>query len=191
MQSSKSTKEADSRFPLTAAFRESAALSSDSNTRPITYSDEVKFFHFNSVREIVSRVFNSRSKNLIFRIDPFRSDFHYLHRVRNSSVKELFFPTIRMLFLDALNPLGSITTDEENLFTQTTYGASVFATAPLSEFFFKKRAFTQFSRIGLTYQFRRRQLPILDQCNRSRPGNSGNFRSAEYHHQPCYADFCI
>ncbi|MGI8668946.1 MAG: BamA/TamA family outer membrane protein, partial [Aridibacter sp.] len=56
-------------------------------------------------------------------------------------------------FLGALNPLGSITTNEENLFTQSTYGASVFATAPLSEFFFKKRAFTQFSRIGLTYQF--------------------------------------
>lgn len=56
-------------------------------------------------------------------------------------------------FLDALNPFGNLLTDEENLFTQTTYGASVFATAPLSEFFFKKRAFTQFSRIGLTYQF--------------------------------------
>jgi outer membrane protein insertion porin family len=56
-------------------------------------------------------------------------------------------------FIDALNPLGSLTTNEENLFTQTTYGASVFATAPLSEFFFKKRRFTQFSRIGLTYQF--------------------------------------
>jgi outer membrane protein insertion porin family len=56
-------------------------------------------------------------------------------------------------FVDALNPLGSLTTNEENLFTQQTYGASVFATAPLSEFFFKKRRFTQFSRIGLTYQF--------------------------------------
>ncbi len=56
-------------------------------------------------------------------------------------------------FVDALNPLGSLTTDEENLFTQETYGVSVFATAPLSEFLFKKRRFTQFSRIGLTYQF--------------------------------------
>ncbi len=53
----------------------------------------------------------------------------------------------------ALNPLGSLVADEATLFTQTTYGASLFATAPLSEIFFKKRAFTQFSRIGLTYQF--------------------------------------
>lgn len=51
------------------------------------------------------------------------------------------------------DPLASLTTSESNLFTQTTYGATVFATAPLSEFFFKKRQFTQFSRIGLTYQF--------------------------------------
>lgn len=51
------------------------------------------------------------------------------------------------------DPLAQITTDESNLFTQSTYGATVFATAPLSEIFFKKRAFTQFSRIGLTYQF--------------------------------------
>jgi len=54
---------------------------------------------------------------------------------------------------DVLNPLGTYTTDASNLFTQTTYGATVFATAPLSELFFKKRRFTQFSRIGLTYQF--------------------------------------
>lgn len=55
--------------------------------------------------------------------------------------------------LNALyNPNGSVLTDQANLFTQNTYGASVFATAPLSEIFFKKRRFTQFSRIGLTYQ---------------------------------------
>jgi outer membrane protein insertion porin family len=54
---------------------------------------------------------------------------------------------------DLFNPLGQITTDESNLFTQTTYGANVFATAPLSELFFKKRRFTQFSRVGLSYQF--------------------------------------
>src|SRR5690606_13306351 len=51
------------------------------------------------------------------------------------------------------DPLASIRVDESNLFTQTTYGANVFATAPLSELFFKKRRFTQFSRVGLTYQF--------------------------------------
>lgn len=48
---------------------------------------------------------------------------------------------------------AQLTTDESNLFTQTTYGASVFATAPLSELFFRKRRFTAFSRVGLTYQF--------------------------------------
>lgn len=51
------------------------------------------------------------------------------------------------------NPLSTVTTDEANLFTQSTYGVSVFATSPLSELFFKKRQFTQFSRVGLTYQF--------------------------------------
>ncbi len=56
------------------------------------------------------------------------------------------------LLFDAFNPQGTLTTDEGNLFTQTTYGASVFATAPLSEFL-PKRAFSRLSRIGLTYQF--------------------------------------
>jgi outer membrane protein insertion porin family len=55
--------------------------------------------------------------------------------------------------LGGLDPTGALTANEENLFTQTTYGASVFATAPLSELFFKKSAWTQFSRVGLTYQF--------------------------------------
>ncbi|HEV7700107.1 MAG TPA: outer membrane protein assembly factor BamA [Pyrinomonadaceae bacterium] len=50
------------------------------------------------------------------------------------------------------NPLATVTTSESNLFTQKTLGATVFATAPLSELFFKKRRFTQFSRLGLTYQ---------------------------------------
>ena len=52
-----------------------------------------------------------------------------------------------------LNPIGQLTTDSSNLFTQSTYGGTLFATAPLSELFFKKRRFTQFSRVGLTYQF--------------------------------------
>lgn len=56
------------------------------------------------------------------------------------------------LFFDASNPFGTVLTNEDNLFTQTTYGASVFATAPLSEFL-PKRRFSQFSRVGLTYQF--------------------------------------
>lgn len=54
---------------------------------------------------------------------------------------------------DIFDPIGQITTDASNLFTQSTYGGTLFATAPLSELFFKKRRFTQFSRVGLTYQF--------------------------------------
>ncbi|HMJ07431.1 MAG TPA: BamA/TamA family outer membrane protein, partial [Pyrinomonadaceae bacterium] len=50
------------------------------------------------------------------------------------------------------DPTGNITTDSSNLFTQNTYGGTIFATAPLSEIFFRKRPFSQFSRIGLTYQ---------------------------------------
>ncbi|MDQ5845002.1 MAG: outer membrane protein assembly factor BamA [Acidobacteriota bacterium] len=41
---------------------------------------------------------------------------------------------------------------DENLFTRTSYGGSVFASAPLSEFY-RKRRFTQFSRVGINYQF--------------------------------------
>src|SRR5215204_5722108 len=41
--------------------------------------------------------------------------------------------------------------DEQNLFTRDSYGASIFASAPLSEFY-RKRRFTQFSRIGASYQ---------------------------------------
>jgi outer membrane protein insertion porin family len=56
------------------------------------------------------------------------------------------------ILTDFFNPLGQVITDDANLFTQTTIGGNIFATAPLSELFFKKRAFTQFSRVGLTYQ---------------------------------------
>jgi outer membrane protein insertion porin family len=47
--------------------------------------------------------------------------------------------------------LGLLSGNEENLFTRNSYGASIFASAPLSEFY-RKRPFTQFSRIGLSYQ---------------------------------------
>jgi len=50
------------------------------------------------------------------------------------------------------DPTAQLTTDSSNLFTQTTLGGTIFGTAPLSELFFKKRKFTQFSRVGLTYQ---------------------------------------
>jgi outer membrane protein insertion porin family len=49
------------------------------------------------------------------------------------------------------NALDFFNTSEENLFTRNSLGASIFASAPLSEFY-KKRPFTQFSRIGLSYQ---------------------------------------
>jgi outer membrane protein insertion porin family len=47
--------------------------------------------------------------------------------------------------------LGTFNTSEENLFTRNSIGASLFASAPLSEFY-RKRPFTQFSRVGLSYQ---------------------------------------
>jgi outer membrane protein insertion porin family len=56
------------------------------------------------------------------------------------------------ILTDLFNPFGQVLTDDANLFTQTTIGGNIFATAPLSELFFKKRRFTQFSRVGLTYQ---------------------------------------
>ena len=44
-----------------------------------------------------------------------------------------------------------LNTDSSNLFTRTSTGISLFLSAPLSEFY-RKRAFTQLSRIGLSYQ---------------------------------------
>lgn len=43
-----------------------------------------------------------------------------------------------------------LATDPDNLFTQNQTGGSIFLSAPLSEFY-KKRRFTQFSRVGLSY----------------------------------------
>jgi outer membrane protein insertion porin family len=54
--------------------------------------------------------------------------------------------------IGAFNPIGILTTDEENLFTRNTYGASVFLSSLLSEFY-RKRPFTQLSRVGLSYSF--------------------------------------
>jgi len=49
------------------------------------------------------------------------------------------------------NQIDFLNVSEENLFTRTSYGATVFASAPLSEFY-RKRPFTQLSRVGLSYQ---------------------------------------
>jgi outer membrane protein insertion porin family len=54
--------------------------------------------------------------------------------------------------IGAISPLDSLTISEDNLFTRDSYGASLFLSAPLSEFY-RKRRFTQFSRVGLSYQF--------------------------------------
>ncbi|HET6646686.1 MAG TPA: BamA/TamA family outer membrane protein, partial [Pyrinomonadaceae bacterium] len=48
--------------------------------------------------------------------------------------------------------LDFLNADEENLFTRESYGGSLFLSAPLSEFY-RKRRFTQFSRVGASYQF--------------------------------------
>ena len=66
-----------------------------------------------------------------------------------------------------LNPIGQLTADSSNLFTQRTYGGTLFGTAPLSELFFKKRKFTQFSRVGLTYQLSATSVqdPKVNQSN--------------------------
>jgi outer membrane protein insertion porin family len=50
------------------------------------------------------------------------------------------------------NTLDSLNTNAEDLFTRKSFGASLFASAPLSEFY-RKRPFTQFSRVGLSYLF--------------------------------------
>jgi outer membrane protein insertion porin family len=59
--------------------------------------------------------------------------------------------------------LGFLNTNEENLFTRNSLGASLFLSAPLSEFY-RKRPFTQFSRIGLSYQLARSSVkqPVVN-----------------------------
>jgi outer membrane protein insertion porin family len=47
--------------------------------------------------------------------------------------------------------LDFLNVSEENLFTRKSLGASIFASAPLSEFI-KKTSFSQLSRVGLSYQ---------------------------------------
>ena len=50
--------------------------------------------------------------------------------------------------------LGLFQTSGDNLFTRNSYGASLFASAPLDEFqYLRKRQFTRFSRVGLSYQY--------------------------------------
>lgn len=62
-------------------------------------------------------------------------------------------------------------TNEENLFTRNSLGGSIFASSPLSEFY-RKRPFTQFSRVGLSYQLS--ESSVKDPAVNS-SGNSTNF----------------
>ncbi|HKN83702.1 MAG TPA: outer membrane protein assembly factor BamA [Pyrinomonadaceae bacterium] len=67
--------------------------------------------------------------------------------------------------------------NEENLFTRDSYGASVFASAPLSEFY-RKRRFTQFSRIGASYQLS--ISSVKDPAANSNPSNTSTFIPVVY-----------
>ena len=62
--------------------------------------------------------------------------------------------------------------NEENLFTRDSYGGSIFASAPLSEFY-RKRRFTQFSRIGASYQIS--LSSVKDPQANSDPNNPTSF----------------
>ncbi len=79
--------------------------------------------------------------------------------------------------LDAQQGLSGSTLDffnvsEENLFTRTSYGGSLFLSAPLSEFY-RKRRFTQFSRVGASYQFS--TSSVTDPPVNSDPANPTRF----------------
>lgn len=64
-----------------------------------------------------------------------------------------------------------LNTGDENLFTQRTAGLSLFATAPLSEFY-KKRPFTLSTRIGLSYSLS--QTSVKDPEVNADPSNPQN-----------------
>ncbi|HSE22869.1 MAG TPA: outer membrane protein assembly factor BamA [Pyrinomonadaceae bacterium] len=61
--------------------------------------------------------------------------------------------------------------NEENLFTRDSYGGSLFVSAPLSEFY-RKRRFTQFSRVGASYQL---SLSSVKDPESNTSGNSSTF----------------
>lgn len=61
---------------------------------------------------------------------------------------------------------------DENLFTRNSVGASIFASSLLSEFY-RKRAFTQLTRVGLSYQVS--QTSVKDPEVNSDPDNPSQF----------------
>lgn len=105
----------------------------------------------------VNAAFGNRQRSLLFSFtEPYIRD-------RPISAGFTLFSTSRKFFgagtflsndlntqINALNPLGVLNADDANLFTETSLGGSLFLSAPLSEFY-RKRRFTQFSRIGLSY----------------------------------------
>jgi outer membrane protein insertion porin family len=66
--------------------------------------------------------------------------------------------------------------DEENLFTRDSYGGSIFLSAPLSEFY-RKRRFTQFSRVGASYQL---SLSSVKDPQNNDPNNPSSFIPVVY-----------
>ncbi|HEU5459913.1 MAG TPA: outer membrane protein assembly factor BamA [Pyrinomonadaceae bacterium] len=66
--------------------------------------------------------------------------------------------------------------DEANLFTRDSYGGSIFLSAPLSEFY-RKRRFTQFSRIGASYQL---SLSSVKDPQNNDPNNPSSFIPVVY-----------
>jgi outer membrane protein insertion porin family len=73
--------------------------------------------------------------------------------------------------------LDFLNVSEENLFTRTSYGGSLFISAPLSEFY-RKRRFTQFSRVGLSYQVS--TSTVKDPKVNEDPNNPTNFIPVVY-----------
>src|SRR5215467_54540 len=67
--------------------------------------------------------------------------------------------------------------DEQNLFTRDSYGGSLFVSAPLSEFY-RKRRFTQFSRVGASYQLS--LSSVKDPEVNSNPNNTSTFIPVVY-----------
>src|SRR5215212_6649531 len=67
--------------------------------------------------------------------------------------------------------------NEENLFTRDSYGGSIFVSAPLSEFY-RKRRFTQFSRIGASYQLS--LSSVKDPESNADPTNTTSFIPVVY-----------
>ena len=66
--------------------------------------------------------------------------------------------------------------DEANLFTRDSYGGSIFLSAPLSEFY-RKRRFTQFSRVGASYQL---SLSSVKDPQNNDPNNPSTFIPVVY-----------